>query len=79
MPIESVGWYVAWRKRKGIAAARARASVAASPAKACSSPSDGRPPRPAEGSGSAVTVRTVDAFPERAAGVPIPGARDPLP
>ncbi len=54
-PSETLGWYVAWRKRNGTAAARTSASDAASPTKARTIPAGGC----ARGSGSAVTRRTV--------------------
>ena len=54
-PSDALGWYVAWRKRNGTAAARTSASVAASPASVRTIPVAGV----ARGSGSAVTRRTV--------------------
>ena len=61
--MESVGWYVAWRKRSGTAAASTRTSAGASPTNARTVPTDGCD----RGSGSAVTVRTL-AGPSAVAG-----------
>ncbi len=71
--IDSVGWYVAWRKRKGTATASASGS------RGRPSPDFGSTSwdRLARGRDSVVTVRTVDGLRDASAGVSRGAGRKP--